>query len=500
MTGIPSEAVRAGRVVGAAIAMASIAALVGVSSPDHAATGTASFPLDPTWAADQPLPGLIRLPLQNLPDEASLLRVLPDGSALVTLLGISPDLGYGDGRRGIAKFRPNGTLDATFNPGGSLPGVIDQFDLAELHQMEVDHHGRIVIAGDGEIVRLLANGTPDPTFTTTCINPCVPGKGEQPPVLPPGKVYVTPHVNNIAVLADDSLIVLSSTDTRSGELVEYVTKLTPTGDRDLTFNPSGATPGILRVDDHGGGRLLVQPDGSFLLVAFSAPARLHRITAQGTLDLTFGSAGTASVPIAFSAEVVQQAEWDGSNILVVLVSPVPGPPSLARFHTDGTTDTTFGTSGRLRLERLGALYSAGFLVLNDGRIIVGVGDSRTATLARLTSDGHLDASFNPASTTPGWLIVDPAPEPQHGHALSQLAETTNETLLAAGSRVRIGQPNTDAISEIYRFNAFPGAPVPIEPYPISAPPTPPPSGTIDAAATALQKAVRISLRSSSSSG
>ena len=45
----------------------------------------------------------------------------------------------------------------------------------------------------------------------------------------------------------------------------------------------------------------------------------------------------------------------------------------------------------------------GLFVLADGRIIVVFPDgATTSSLARLTADGHLDASFNPASTTPGW--------------------------------------------------------------------------------------------------
>ena len=482
------------RTAATAAVLAFAATVMFVPPVGRASTSVAPFPLDATWAANQPVPGLIRLQLDNLPDYASLVRVLPDGSAIVALGGISPTLGYGDGRQGIAKLRADGTLDPTFNPTGIVPGVVDQLTTTGIIDIDIDHHGRILIAGTYMITRLLADGTADPRFVATCITPCVPGQGEPPPVAPTGMVYVQSRVYDMAVLGDDSIIVESSNEINQPPFVMHVSKLTATGDRDLTFNPADATPGVLTVDDYGPGHILTQANGSYLLAALSSPSRLHRITAGGLFDTTYGTAGTEYPPVAHSDEGIGQAVASGSDIVISLArSFPPGPPTLARLHPDGTTDTTFGNGGRLDLTGLvGSLNISEIFILSDGRIIVEVSDpATTSALARLTADGHLDASFNRASSTPGWLTVNPAPDPNHGHIIFDLTETINGRLLAVGDRPLHGYPSTDEIAEIYRFNAFPGPPQPIEPYPISSPPPPLPIATIDAAATVGKPAVRL---------
>ncbi len=469
-----------------------------VSAVGRATTNDAVFPLDPTWAASQPVPGLIRLQLDGLPDYGSRVRVLPDGSAIVALGGISP-VGYGDGRAGIAKLRANGMLDTTFNPTGAVPGIADQLASGQIVDMEVDHSGRIVIAGIGTVMRLRADGTPDSNFVATCIHPCIPGQGEPPPLAPIGVVYVQSRVYDLAVLGDDSIIVESSNEINQSPYVMRATKLTATGDRDLTFNPGDPRSGELTIDDYGPAKILPQSDGTYILIASSSPPRLHRITANGLLDTSYGTAGTTYPPVANTDETIWQSTTSGPDLVILLARSFPsGPSSLARIHVDGSTDTTFGNGGRIDLTSLGVtLNLGGLFVLADGRILVEVSTQTTSALARLTEDGRLDASFNPHSNTPGWLVIDPGPDQDHGHAISDLTETTNGTLLAVGSRFLHGS-GTDPIAEIYRFSAFPGAPQPIDRYPISSPPPaqPPPittlrSPTINTPANANARAVRL---------
>jgi uncharacterized delta-60 repeat protein len=479
--------------------LACVTLLVAMPTVSRAATSVAPFPLDATWAANQPVPGLFRLQLDNLPDLASLVHVFPDGSAIVALGGIDPSTGFGDNRQGIAKLRPDGTLDPTFNSTGTVPGVADQLTTSGIVDIDVDHHGRILLAGTSMVTRLLADGTPDASFITTCVFPCIPGQGEPVPFSPIGMVFVPNRVYDLVVLADDSILVESSNEINQPPFVMHVTKLTATGDRDLTFNSADPLPGVLTVDDLGPGHLVPQPDGSILLVALTSPPRMHRITAGGLLDTTYGTDGTVFPPIASSDETIWQVEPAAADLLFFVARAFPsGTPSLLRVHPDGTTDTTFGIGGRLDLTRLGATINLGsFFDLADGRIIVVFPDgATTSSLARLTADGHLDASFNPASTTPGWLVVDPDPDPVHGHHVFDLAERTNGTYLAVGDRPLRGFSNQDDVAEIYSFNAFPGAPRPIEPYPLASPPPPPPPpppatiSSIGAAANASKPATR----------
>jgi uncharacterized delta-60 repeat protein len=468
----------------------------------QAATSDVLFPLDATWASDQPVRGLIRMQLEAQPAYASLVRTAPDGSAIVALGGVSATLGYGDSRLGIAKFRPDGTLDPTFNPTGPVPGVVSQLATTGIVDIEIDHHGRILIAGTYMVTRLLADGTPDATFVATCIRPCAPGQGEPPPLAPLGMVYVGSRVYDMAVLADDSVVVEYSNEYNQNPMVMHVTKLTATGDRDLTFNPTDSIPGTLTVGDAGPGRILPRSDGSVILATMSAPPRLRRILASGVLDATYGTAGIAYPTAALNDERLFMATEVGPDILLVVSRVVPaGTPSMLRIHPDGTADTSFGVGGRLELSRLGAAPGVPIVfVLADERILVELVDSASSSVARLTADGHLDASFNPASGSPGWLAIDPAPDPNHRHVIQDLAETVNGTLLAAGDRPFIGYASVDNVAEIYRFSGFPGAPRPIEPQPMAQPPSPPPPTTtpspstitsMNIAATASETAVRL---------
>jgi uncharacterized delta-60 repeat protein len=440
---------------------------------------------------------LVRLQLDGLPAIASHVRVLPDGSSIVALGGISP-VGYGDGRHGLAKLSPKGSLDRSFNPGGSTPGILD-FQNSEIIEIDIDSQGRILVAGLNMVTRLLADGSPDTSFVATCIAPCTPGHGEDPPIAPPGGVYISNRVYDLNVLGDDSVLIESSTEINASQFVMQLTKLTTSGDRDLMFNPSDTIPGVLIIDDYGPADVYPQLDGSFLLVALSLPPRLHRVTAGGVLDMTFGGGtGVVSPQPARSDEEIWSAYADGPDRIVLLVSvPFPaGPLSLLRIKPDGFTDPSFGVAGRVDLAALGTTGLGAVFVQDDHRIVVEVTQaSYVISLARLTAEGMLDASFNRMSPTPGWLLVDPGPDGDHYHSILDLVQVANGQLLAVGGRTR-KPPSTpnDTLAEVYRFNGFNAAPHPIPLYPMSAPPAWVAHLVIRAVAggaTATQPAVRV---------
>lgn len=487
-----------GRASAGLAAVTSLACVLAMSFTTPARGAGVAFPLDPTFAAAQPVPGVARLQLDGLPAFASHVRVYPDGSSIVALAGISPSLGYGDGRYGVAKLSPNGSLDTSFNPGGPTPGVLSTLP-SEIVDIEIDSHGRILVAGYNMVTRLLADGSPDSSFVATCINPCIPGSGEPPPHAPPGSVYVNYRVYDLNVLADDSMVLESSTEINSPPFVMRLTRLTATGDRDLTFNPTDTVPGVLTIDDYGPADVLPQSDGSFLVVALSWPPRLHRVTAGGLLDMTYGGGtGVVSPPAVHDDETIWAAYPDGQDriVLSVLVTFPSGTPSLVRINPDGTTDQTFGVAGRVDLTTLGATSVGAVFLESDDRIIIEVAQpTYENSLARLTVGGMLDASFNQTSPTPGWLLVDPAPDADHNHYIADLAQVGDGQLLAVGSRSR--KPPwtpTDSLAEVYRFNGFDGAPDPIPPYPMSSPPATvghPSIHSVIGGATATKPAVRL---------
>ena len=123
---------------------------------------TAAGELDPTWAADQPVPGLLVVSAQNAVLPAALI-VRPDGTVLLggTTLAVdsTPSLL-------VARLTADGHLDPTFATGGKL--ITTSGSEAELGNLAVTADGHILAAATsgttGVLVRLTASGVRDATF------------------------------------------------------------------------------------------------------------------------------------------------------------------------------------------------------------------------------------------------------------------------------------------------------------------------------------------------
>ncbi len=177
----------------------------------------------------------------------------------------------------------------------------------------------------------------------------------------------------------------------------------------------------------------VQPDGKIVAVAASqvsgATWAVSRSNADGTLDTSFGTNGTVVTTFAGSSggEANGLAIQPDGKIVVVGIVNQPGTFDawgIARYNTDGTLDTTFGSGGLVLMKftgEAGWLYDAA--TLSNGDILVGgmLQNPNGFAVARLTSTGQLDttfgsggiASINPDPTHPAYnttgqsMIVQP---------------------------------------------------------------------------------------------
>lgn len=113
--------------------------------------------------------------------------------------------------------------------------------------------------------------------------------------------------------------------------------------------------------------------------------------ASGSLDPEFGGNGkvTASLP-ATEAMVLQS---DGKIVLL-------GRSSLARYNSDGTVDSTFGTAGLVLVQFLGSSTPTSIALQSDGKIVVGGRSGRALAdgltnfaLVRLNTNGSIDTTF-----------------------------------------------------------------------------------------------------------
>lgn len=143
--------------------------------------------------------------------------------------------------------------------------------------------------------------------------------------------------------------------------------------------------------------VVIQPDGKIVAAgnAFNGQhydffaARYHP---DGSLDPSFGSEGIIVTP--FTVDVwVNSAALDSDGRIIVAgerrLSPEPGVV-LARYNTDGSLDTLFGTEGRVVTPNSGG---NSMVLQEDGKIVV-VGDlDENINLLRYNEDGSLDTSF-----------------------------------------------------------------------------------------------------------
>ena len=128
--------------------------------------------------------------------------------------------------------------------------------------------------------------------------------------------------------------------------------------------------------------------------------------AAGLLDPVFaGGAVVAPAGVTFSQYAESVAvQLDGYVLVAGTVNrPETGDDfAVLRYKPDGTLDDTFGTGGMVAMDigpgwnRVGTSDRAvGVAVQADGRIVVAGSSNDRVAVARLTSTGALDQSFNP---------------------------------------------------------------------------------------------------------
>ena len=310
-------------------------------------------------------------------------------------------------------------LDPTFGTGGLALNPVGQVRFVTVAVAVAAPGDALVTAGnlvgpglygaggDVAVTRLTATGTADSRF----------GGGD-------GLVsfsFPTPHsVSAVANLADGKILVAGSVGPNAGSVGPadftppsdmFVLRLNADGTRDTSFGVNGEADVDFGASDTLN-RMVVQTDGKILLAgttATSAPGSsalarltLARLTATGTPDTSFGTAGMV-------LGAVSDLTWNQGGLAVqtdgkVLVSGAantsfgnassasPSEMTLLRFNSNGTADTSFGTAGRAQTQYgyFPIIYANDIATLSDGRIVVGGGnDYGRGLLAWFNSSGSL---------------------------------------------------------------------------------------------------------------
>jgi len=175
------------------------------------------------------------------------------------------------------------------------------------------------------------------------------------------------------------------------------------GTLDKTFGGGIVTTGVSYGDYSS--KVLIQPDGKILVAGYANNGNHYRATllrynSNGTLDTSFNGGGivVADLGPVVGGTVSDSAFISGvilQNGQIVLSGYADSTPILARYNSNGTPDTSFGTSGLAHpIPSTQANEASAIALAPDGGYYVlasSFGDG--SSLTHLTSTGQIETSF-----------------------------------------------------------------------------------------------------------
>jgi uncharacterized delta-60 repeat protein len=183
--------------------------------------------------------------------------------------------------------------------------------------------------------------------------------GSLDPTFASGGIFVSPTAQgtaNAVAIQNDGKIVIAGGDIAAGDFAATVIRLNTNGTLDTTFG----TGGIATLFASGSFFAMAIQSNGEIVTASSVAAEssrpyveLARFQTNGTLDTTFGTGGiTATTAIPFTPfDATGALALQANGEIIVAVS---SPGVLACFTGSGQLDTTFGTGGLVGLTNTGS--------------------------------------------------------------------------------------------------------------------------------------------------
>ncbi|MGI4869563.1 MAG: hypothetical protein ACRYFX_00110 [Janthinobacterium lividum] len=403
-----------------------------------------------TLAASLTLPGF-NLTGTGFDGEVTAVLLQPDGKVLVG----GSFTTYNDNPTAparVLRFLADGALDVGFNPGGAGPS-------GAVRTLAVQPDGKILVGGDfttyngtaapGRLLRLNADGSPDATFNSggSGFNGTVNVLVRQPD----GKALVGGTFTTYNGTAAPGRVLRLNADGSLDATFNH-----PNGQVGIGANGGGNSVGVNALVRQPDGKVLV--GGAFNTYnSAPAPGRLLRLNADGSLDVTFnhpnGQVGFGTTGPVNALLLQPNGQVLVGGTFTTYNSNATAPDRLMRLNADGSLDATFNSGGS-GFDN-GANGVRVLLVQPNGQVLAGGtftsynGDaSAPDCLLRLNADGSLDTGFNygPATGISG-VVGGTNPSP-----VNALALQPDGKLLAGGSFTTYNG-NADAPDNLLRLNA-----------------------------------------------
>lgn len=375
------------------------------------------------------------------------LLVLPNGKIFV---GGNNNIYVGGGPQPANTFRlnSNGSVDATFT-APSLDGL-------QVQALALLTSGSIVAGGysnslnssaTASLARITASGTLDPlaTANSRCpaswffATPLAGGKilvwgsfnwindvsrngiarlntdGSVDTSFAPGTGFNS-LVESSAIQPDGKIVVGGAFSSFNGVPRRSIARLNADGSLDTSFSPDPSQSGIPLA-------LAVQPDGKIIGAGFFTYSSVVRFLPNGTIDPGFATIVSPLGPSTTTYAVALQP--DGKMIVggdFTYGSYPNQHENIARLTSDGFIDPTFdpGAGANSIVDRI--------ILQSDGRVLLGGSFSTYNTttreyLARVQPEGSIDTTFNPSNAY-GYTLT-PAIQPNGRLVVGSFTSSSN---------------------------------------------------------------------------
>ena len=314
-------------------------------------------------------------------DIALAAALQPDGRIVVAGYARSAAM---DTDVAVARFNPDGTLDASFDPGGAEgPGkrTIDFGSNETADGVLVQPDGKIVLGGRGgatadlAVTRLNPDGSDDASFD---------GDGHAA-----ADFGGNDSASAVALQADGKIVLAGSTSLNQDVAVA---RFNPVGTSDMslddTFDANGKRTFDYAGNDHGRD-VLVQPDGKLVVAGYgggNTALAATRLNPDGTFDPGFGERGTSSADFGGLEEGNAALLQTNGKIVLVGETPANNDIAVARLQPSGAPDGTFSSDGKTTIDVAGDDDGYAAALQADGKIVIAGFTDGGAAVVRLEGD------------------------------------------------------------------------------------------------------------------
>lgn len=313
-------------------------------------------------------------------------------------------------RFAIMRLNSDGTTDNNFGVNGLVsvtgPGVAAE-------AVALQSTGKIILAGykpsvqgnniaDFQVVRLNSDGSTDNVFGTNGVQII--------------DISNDDRAFSVMIQPDDKIIVggfvNSGTNTSDGSTDDFIVlRLAAIGPLDASFNNVGYNIIDFLGQNDMARTLAINGNGKILIAGKTRvdaitnwDFSIARLNTNGILDNSFDGDGKQTIPITTSNDEIKSIaiQTDGKILLAGLVSNGIGSDfEVARLNSDGSLDASFDADGKKLIDfNSNRDEAACVLIQQDAKIIVSGntfnGTNDDVGVLRLNADGSLDNGFGNA--------------------------------------------------------------------------------------------------------